>query len=333
VQIDPGIQLRFWEPVKIEVSVPKLISQSMVLAGQRFEMDLGPQIDLLVRVEWLDLAKEAAKRSARGLLDTLKDGLRRLVGGLFRAVELEDVLVILAGAVIAKLVLRPDEDEPIEVQPEDVSGWDAAWAFANAGRSSLIADDRFERAATEYRRTFATGFGDTLAELTKTTWSARLDDLRHARQVRSWVRLPTTASDADWIAFSLSTGKHGLESVDLFKDDFVARFRISEKAWLFAVAAHSRGRLNQDELNEARQTAKQQATVAGMAAAVQNVVRTVDFNTFLFIDEHGKPQKRDGRESWKAVVEIVQQTNLPRKVIQDRLAQLAIDHLPVLKIK
>jgi hypothetical protein len=113
----------------------------------------------------------------------------------------------------------------------------------------------------------------------------------------------------------------------------VARFRISEKAWLFAVAAHSRGRLNQDELNEARQTAKQQATVAGMAAAVQNVVRTVDFNTFLFIDEHGKPQKRDGRESWKAVVEIVQQTNLPHKVIQDRLAQLAIDHLPVLKIK
>src|SRR5204863_5657933 len=121
-----------------EVSMPKLISQSMTLAGQRFEVDLGPQIDLLVRVEWLDLAKEVAKQSARGLVDALKRGLGRLLGGLFGAAELEDALVILVGAVIAKLIIGLDEDEPIEVQHEDVSGWDEVSPYVNAGPTASI---------------------------------------------------------------------------------------------------------------------------------------------------------------------------------------------------
>jgi hypothetical protein len=331
VKIDANFQLRFWEPVKVEVLGPKM-STAITLAGQRFEIDFTPEVDLLLRIEWLDIAKEGAKKSARGFWESLKSGLKSLIGGLFGSL-LEDAIIVLAGAIIAKLLIDPDEDEPVEVLPEDVSGFEEVLRLANVGRASPLADDRFEQAATEYRRTFATGFGDTLAELTKTTWAARLQDLKHARQVRSFVRLPATSAERDWVAFSIGTGKHGLESVDLYTDDFVARFRITEKAWMFAIAAHSRGTLNAGELAEARQTARQQATVAGMAAAVQHVMKVIGMQTFEFVDENRKLQKRDGQDAWKAVVEVVREMNLPHKIVQDRLAQLAVDHLPVLKIK
>lgn len=99
---------------------------------------------------------------------------------------------------------------------------------------------------------------------------------------------------------------------------------------MFAMAAWILRRLTKAELDEAKGIALQQASVAGMAAAVQYVNRRIAAGTFEFIDEQGAKQNANGTQQWDAVGGLVRSSGLNDAEISKRLEQLGLTQLPTL---
>ena len=224
---------------------------------------------------------------------------------------------------------QPSSDEPVPVppEPEDVEAFAAVFEVAqrqDAARRRLLAE------AQAYRKAFAIAFGDTLSALAEPDWRKRLAAFTVISPL-GFLNLPKAATDdaRAWRTWAVDAHKQRQDSVDLRDDAFIRRFRTNEAALMWAILAtlfHT-GQ-TETSVKTAIATAHQQASAAGMAAAVMHVHSMIERETYEFIDEQGQRQTRSGVMTWDemaAAARAVEPDELER---QRRLARLVTDVLP-----
>jgi hypothetical protein len=335
VTCTPHVHLSLTEPLSTECTFLKFPVKRSIL-GHDFQVEVEPKLVVTARVDWkrviIDTVKPSGckgRSAVRCILEDLwKDLLDYFGKKILKAFALRLVIASLVGAAVAWLLFSED-DEDIEVEPPDIAGWGPALDYASGGKDPAAAAAALLGRATVHRRAFAKGFGDTLAELTRAEWARRLGELE-TRTVRDFKDVPGPKSTpAQWMAWSYHAGKQVQVKVDLAGDEWARRFRRSEIALMFAAAAWRRGKLSEKEYDNARQTAEVQASVAGMAAAVQYVRQEIRRNTYEFLNEQGKLERRDGLEAWKGIAQIVRKSGITEADIQRRFGQFGVEQLPV----
>jgi hypothetical protein len=98
-------------------------------------------------------------------------------------------------------------------------------------------------------------------------------------------------------------------NIGLPTDDFAARFRWYERMLMFALAAWIRRRITQADMDQAKAVALQQASAAGIAAAVQYV-------------------RASGVKNWDSAIALVRMSGLSDDEISQRLEPLGAEQLP-----
>lgn len=323
VVLTPNLQLST-EVVKTEVDLlPFTIP--VTLFGQEVKMGIKPRVNIIIKI---DLGQVLVDRLKKRLRDWLADLLKDLLASLGRGVLgslAGKVLAGLLGGVLAHLFISDPPTTPVTAPPDDVNGKDRALTQAGGITSAA---QILQTWANTHRHAFAKAFADTMLELSRDKWTDRLAGLR-SLSLKSYKDLPAlNAPDREWVVWASTRKALQIISIDLPTDDFAKRFRWYELMLMFAIAAWILRRMTKDEVDQVKAVALQQASAAGIAAAVQYVNRRIAADTFEFIDELGKTQKSSGIKRWDTIGALVRSSQLSDAEISKRLEQLGIKQLP-----
>jgi len=323
ITFKPHLQLSS-EIVKTEVVfLPFTIPTT--LFGQQIKINVEPKVNVIIKVDvWGILLDRLKKKVKDWLSDLLKDLLAKLGRGVIGSLAGR----VLAGLlVLARLFLSDPPTTPVTAPADDIAG--KTRALAQAG-GTMSAAQILQQWANTNRHAFAKAYADTMLQLTGEKWRERLAGLR-SLTVKGYKALPAPgATDKEWQVWTSTRKALEMISIDLPTDNFARRFRWYELMLMFALAAWILRRMTQAELDEAKGIALQQASVAGMAAAVQYVNRRIATDTFEFIDEQGKTQQMDGIHRWDTVGKLVRSAGLSDSDISKRLEPLGAEQLPTL---
>ncbi len=182
-------------------------------------------------------------------------------------------------------------------------------ALASVKVSAADMERTARAASADIRRTFGLGFAAAMWRITSTDGARNLQTLTADPSTAfGWVSPPMLkGSTKDWFVWmDRDAFKQSLQKIYLDGDDYVDRMRYAEMILLQVAVLMKAGRMKQSKaIDTIRQTAKQQASVAGMAAAVQFVQRAIRDGTFSYVDVDGKPAQRDGAKNWALAGEAV----------------------------
>lgn len=325
LKFKPHLQLSA-EVVKTEVVI-RPFKIPTTLFGQKVEIEVEPKVNVIIKVDvWQILLDRLKKRLKDWLSDLLKDLLAKLGRGVIGSLAAK-VLAGLFGGVLAHLFLSDPPTTPVTAPADDVAGKGRAQAQAGGTTSTV---QLLQKWADTHRHAFAKAYGDTMLHLTGDKWQERLADLR-TRSVKGYKALPAPgAPDKEWQVWTSTRKALEMISIDLPTDNFARRFRWYELMLMLALAAWILRRMTKEELDEAKAIALQQASVAGMAAAMQYVNRRIEAETFEFIDEQGKTQFSNGIKRWDTIGKLVRKSGLSDSDISKRLEQLGVKQLPTL---
>jgi hypothetical protein len=330
--LTPKTKLNPLEPFELEGSV-KTPGFPLTIGSLAFKMSGEIKGVAVVRLAWRHLIERKIKDWLRDQVKDLPGRILKFFGTKLVKDRLRLILIAVAGLMLVKLLFddddQPSSDEPVPVPPEpgDVEAFAAVFEVAqrqDAARRRLLAE------AHAYRNAFAIAFGDTLSKLAEPDWRKRLAAFT-VSSPRGFLNLPKAATDdaRAWRTWAVDAHKQRQDSVDLRDDAFIRRFRTNEAALMWAILAtlmHT-GQ-SEKSVKTAIATAHQQATAAGMAAAVMHVHSVIERETYEFRDEQGRRQTRSGVMTWDemaAAARAVEPDELKR---QRRLARLVTDVLP-----
>jgi hypothetical protein len=210
------------------------------------------------------------------------------------------------GGALMRLFLPDPPTVPITAPPTDVAGKGQALALAGG---TTAAAQLLQDWANTYRRAFAKGFAGAALELTRENWQGRLAGLT-SLSAKSYKALPApNASAVEWERWTPTQKAIQMADVRLPTDDFATRFRWYERMLMFALAAWIRRRITQADMDQAKAVALQQASAAGIAAAVQYV-------------------KAIGGNDWDSFIALVRLSGLSDDEIGRRLEPLGAERLP-----
>ncbi len=308
------------EFVDVQVAFPKFTLRK-TLFGQAVAIEVKPKIHIIIEFDLAQYLKDQVKRHIPDVIDWfLRQFGRRFVGSL-----LKELALMLLGAEIVYLLLRPAPTAPPAAPPDDIAGKNQVLALVANTTSNLA---RIQKWADMHRHGFAKAYGDYARELTSSNWRAMRQQLQTA-SVRQFIALPApTAPVSQWETWA--AGKKAVEIVSLpyASDDFVQRFRWYEIALMFIVAAWILRRIGKAEAHIALQTVLQQTSFAGGAAAIQRVNKVIAQHNFRFVDEDGNTRFKDGLKHQDAVVALIKGNGLSAQQIGDRLQELGLSTLP-----
>ncbi len=299
----------------------------VTLLGQDVRLTVKPRLNLIIKVDlWELFLDRLKKRFTNWLSDLLQSLLSNLGRSLFGSLA-GKVLAGLLGGVLAHLFLKSAPSTPVTAPPDDINGRDRAKTFAG---SATTASQLMQTWANTHRHAYAKAYADTLVQLTREGWKTFMPNLR-LRSINGYRALPATnAPDREWVVWASTRKALETISIDLTTDNFTRRFRWYELMLMFAVAAYVLRKMTKAEFDEARATALQHASVAGMAAAMQYVNRRIADDTFDFIDENGQAQHANGIKRWDTIGAIIRQEKLNDADMSKRLERLGLEQLPSL---
>jgi hypothetical protein len=319
----PHLQLST-ELVKLQVEL-KLFNISDTFLGQEVRIVVKPKGNIIIKIDLWQVLKDRLKEKTKDFLRHLLENLIKHFGKGLLGSLVGKFLAGLLGGVLAHLFVSPSPTTPVMAPPDDINGKDRALTQAGG---TMAAAEILQKWADTHRHAFAKAYADTMLHLSSEKWQAQLVDLR-SRSVKGYKALPAlNAPDKEWQVWASTRKALQMISIDLPTDNFARRFRWYELMLMFAIAAWILRRMTKEELDEVKGIALQQASVAGMAAAVQYVNRRIVAETFEFIDEHGKIQQANGIEHWDTVGKLVRSSQLSNAEISKRLEQLGIKQLP-----
>jgi hypothetical protein len=333
--LTPKAKLNPLEPFELEgsVSTPGF---PLSIGGVGFKIKGEIKGIAVVRLAWRRLIKKKVKERLKDAIRDLGKKLVDFFASKFVKDRLRQILIAVAGLMLVKLLFddddKPSKDDPMATPPDpkDVLGFDPVLSVAQ-GQDS--ARKRLLEEAREYRNAFAIAFGDTLSQLARPDWRQRLAAMTTFK-VYGFVNLPKAAPDdaKAWRIWAVDADKRRYDSVDLRDDAYVRRFRTNEAALMWAVLAFLvRGGQTEDSIKTAIATAHQQATAAGMAAAVMQVKSMIERETYEFKDEKGRKQTRSGVLTWDEMAAAARAAEPDDLTRQRRLARLVTDVLPRLQ--
>jgi hypothetical protein len=196
---------------------------------------------------------------------------------------------------------------PVTAPPNDVNGKDRALALVGSTKSAA---QLLQGWADIHRRAFAKAFADTMLELSRKNWQNRLAGLR-SLSARGYKALPVPgASVGEWKRWALTQKTQYIVSIELPMDDFAKRFRWYELMLMSVLAAWILRRITKVDVDQAKAVALQQASAAGIAAAVQYVRREV--------------------KHWDTIIALIRSSGLSDNEISKRLERLGVEQLPQL---
>jgi hypothetical protein len=297
------------------------------LFGQKVEVAVEPKVIVIIKVDLWEVFLDRLKKKLKDWLgDLIKNLLARLGKGVIGSLAAK-VLAALLGGVLAELFLSDAPTSPVNAPADDVAGKDRAHAQTGGTTSAA---QILQRWANTHRHAFAKAYADTMLQLTGPNWRQRMADLR-TRTLKGYKALPApNATEKDWRVWTSTRKALEMITINLPTDNFAKRFRWYEVVLMFAVAAWILRRMTKNELDEVKGIVLQQASVAGMAAALQYVNRRIEAETFEFVDENGKTQFVSGIKRWETVGKIVQKSELGAAEMSKRLERLGVKQLPPL---
>jgi hypothetical protein len=210
------------------------------------------------------------------------------------------------GGALMRLFLPDPPAVPVTAAPDDVGGKDHALKLAGRTRTAA---QILQNWANTYRRAFAKGFAGAVLELTRENWQGRLAGLS-SLSARSYRSLPApNASAVEWERWAPTQKALQMVNIGLPTDDFATRFRWYERMLMFALAAWMSRRITQADMDQAKAVALQQASAAGIAAAVQYV-------------------RASGVKNWDNIIALIRLSGLSDDEISQRLEPLGAEQLP-----
>lgn len=310
--------------------------------GVNLQLEFVVKVVVALKFDWWKLIEDAIKDKSKRIFEWLLRGLkgmllRYVVGRLFIAAGIGLVAWLLrgsggsAGGAISgpapgNPAAQPGQGSPYDPAAGDAVGDKAARRISAGTIPAAQLTAAIQAEAALNRRAYAKAAGAALNQLmTMDNAQVLADFVNKPQPVEGWQTDPPAIKDVAraWQQWAQTRpvpprGMAKMENVKLATDDFRYRLRVAEKALVVSRVLYMRRLIALPSLELVRGVALQQASIAGMSAAVHLVREFIRAETYEYINMDGVLVKQDGAVIWNLVASGINNFGLSRSVLIDQ---------------